>query len=191
MEIVESTISRTFKQQGLAFSVSDGSPGVIEVFINGKIIYNGPVPGTPDPSPGYDPDFDMSVLQDLFTWPVDIDFAGPVDVQIMVWNCVLLLGATVSNYSSRRGNHAEFCGLDHIQVIDGIKCQDPFTNVRIAGQPVQRGAASPTMPGSEAPYAIPTMAATDVPLTGQWGWEVVPSCEFEATLNIPAGRNAS
>jgi hypothetical protein len=154
--------------------VVPGSTGIISVTIAGVEIYSGPVPGVPDPIIPYDPNFDPSTLQDLFSWPVDIDFMGPVAMKIEVWDCTLRLGSTVSNYSSSTGESELFCNLEYWQEIDGVKCQDPFTNVIINDIPVYRGI---TPPAPDDP----------VLLTGQWWWELRPGCIFEATLNVEPG----
>ena len=176
MATVESTIIRTCYQMGLGFDAVDGTPGLINVHIDGTLIYNGPVPAVSTTYPADYAPIDLSILQYLFDWPVDIDFMGPVNMTISVTDCTLMLADTRSNYQSRTGDHAAILDLDYTQVIDGITCQDPFTNVRINGIAQTRGTATPTEAGAEVTL-----------LTGQWFWGIGSNCIFEATLNIEPG----
>ena len=176
MATVESTIVRTFYQMGLGFLITDGIPGSIDVHIDGKLIYSGNMPGVSSAPPGYDTTFDTSLFQYLFNWPVDIDFMGPVAISIQPADCVLQLTNTQSNYSDHNGiDHMKIGNLDYIQIVDGVSCQDPFTNVHINGVPVTRGTNPPAADG------------TPPILAGQWFWEIGPDCIFEATLNIEPG----
>ena len=172
---LESTILRTFYQMGLAFNVVDGVPGTINVSIDGKSIYTGAVPGVSSPYPAFG-QFDASTgQQNLFTWPVDIDFMGPISMSIEVMDCTLMLSSTRANYMDISGDHAGIGNLDYFQEIDGVSCQDPYTDVRLNGVPMQRGITPPAVLGTEAP------------LSGQWIWEIGPDCVFEATLHINPG----
>jgi hypothetical protein len=175
MATVESTIVRTFYQKGLGFLVSDGTPGSIDVHIDGKLIYSGNIPGVSSSPPGYDTTFDTSLFQYLFNWPVDIDFMGPVAISIQAADCVLHLANTQSNYVDPNGDHEKIGNLGYIQIVDGVSCLDPFTNVHINGVPMTRGIEPPTTDGTTAP------------LSGQWFWEIGPDSIFEATLNIEPG----
>jgi hypothetical protein len=174
---LESTILRTFYQTGLAFDVVEGIPAMINVSIDGKPIYNGSVPGISEPYAGYTGQYGP-MLQNLFTWPVDIDFMGPVIMSIEVTDCTLLLTSTKANYMDISGDHAAIGNLDYLQEVDGVSCQDPFTDVKLNGVPMQRGImppSAPLLPGEEAP------------LTGQWAWAIGPDCVFETTLHINPG----
>ena len=176
MATVESTIVRTFYQMGLGFDAVVGTPVLITVHIDGKLIYNGPVPAVSTPyPPEYDPTFDPSMLQYLCDWPVDIDFMGPVNMTISVTGCILMVAGTHSNYQSQDGDHASIINIDYTQIIDGVTCQDPFTNVHINGVPMTRGIAPLAADGTPAP------------LTGQWFWRVGSGSLFEATLNLEPG----
>jgi hypothetical protein len=175
MATVESTIIRTFYQMGLGFDAVDGTPGLINVHIDGTLIYNGPIPVVTTPYPGYDPTLDPAVFQPLFDWPIDIDFMGEVNMTISVTDCTLMLAATMSNYQNPNGDHASIQNIEYTQIIDGITCIDPFTNVQINGIPLTRGIAPPALDG------------TPVILAGQWFWEIKSDCIFEATLNVEPG----
>jgi len=175
MATVESTIVRTFYQMGLGFGVVDGTPGSIDVHIDGKLIYSGDIPGVSTPCNSYDPGVDSSTMPFLFNWPVDIDFMGPVAMSIQVRDCTLLLALTRANYMDPAGDHEAIGDSDYIQVVDGVECHDPFTNVHINGVPMTRGTTPPAADGTPAT------------LTGQWTWEIGPDCLFEATLNIEPG----
>ena len=186
---LESTIIRTFYQMGLAFDVVDGIPATINVSIDGKPIYNGPVPGVSSPYPSYSTRIDgippytgppgavysiPVIQQTLFTWPVDIDFMGPVTMTIEVMNCTLLLGDTRADYMENTGKHTDLVGnLDHYQEIDGIRCQDSFTDVKLNGQPLQRG--------------IKDEREGAPPLIGKWVWQIPSGSMFETTIHINPG----
>ena len=175
MATVESTIVRTFYQKGLGFGVVDGTSGSIDVHINGTLIYSGDIPGVSYPGTGYDPTFDTSLFQYLFNWPVDIDFMGPVAMSILVKDCTLVITNTQANYQDQSGAHAAILNIDYSQIVDGVECNDPFTNVHINGELLTRGIAPPPPDGTPALLA------------GQWYWEIGPDCIFEATLNIEPG----
>jgi hypothetical protein len=183
---LESTITRTFKQLGLGYDVVPGTTGVISVSLDGQVIYNGPVPGVPDPVP--DPVLELvesgssvnlalvpsDPHQELFTWPLDIDDMGPMEMKIEVWDCTLQLGATMSNYTSPVvGEHSEFNRIAYEQTVNGLECQDPFTNVRLNGTPIQRNTSPPGAPA--------------ILLPGQCWWVITEGCIFEATLNVEPG----
>ena len=173
MATIESTITRTLYQTGLAFDIDEGTTSLINVCIDGKSIYTGPVPGV---SSSYSANnFEKELLQILFKWPVDINFMGTVIMSIEVIDCTLMLALTQANYIDPTDN-ASIHSLDYYQEIDGVPCQDPFTNVRIDGVPIYRGIS-------------PLSRAWDsAPLTGQWAWEIGPGSIFEATLNIEPSR---
>jgi len=183
---LESTITRTFKQLGLAYDVVPGTTGIIAVSLDGQVIYYGPVPGVPDPVPGQvyeivesDGSANLALVPstphvDLFTWPLDIDAMGPMEMKIEVSDCTLQLGLTMSNYTSNVvGEHSEFNRLEYEQTVNGVECQDPFTNVRLNGTPIQRNTSAPGVP--------------EILLPGQCWWQIREGCIFEATLNVEPG----
>jgi hypothetical protein len=175
MATVQSTIVRTFYQMGLGYGVVAGTPGNIDLHIDEQLIYSGDIPGVPDPLPGYNPPpAEPPAIAALCSWPVDIDFMGPVAMSIQVRDCTLMLSVTMSNYQELNGDHAAILPIDYTQVIDGFVCQDPFTNVRMNGVPLTRGVAPPAEDGTTN-------------LTGQWTWQIPADCLFEATLNIEPG----
>jgi hypothetical protein len=106
---------------------------------------------------------------------VDIDFMGPVNMTISVTGCILMVAGTHANYQAQDGDHASIINVDYAQIIDGVTCDDPFTNVRINGVPITRGISALDPDG------------TLVTLLGQWCWRVGSGCLFEATLNVEPG----
>lgn len=150
--------TRNIKQQGQAYG---STPAAITAYIDGVVVYNGPVDTVNEPIPQLPAFIDG---KDLFSWTVDSGYTGTQTMVIQVTGSPLILTDTEADHQVVY-NLADYYLLAYNQVIDGVSCLDPFTSVMIADTIVTR---------SNTP-------------DGQWYWLVQPGQSFQATVNIVAG----
>lgn len=156
-------MQRIFKQYGRGY---DDSPVSIVAQIDGNTVFSGTVPTSNPPYPdswsgGSDPN------TECFSWTEPTANAVTRTLSITVTNGTFQTGVTLAQ--SDAGNAAAY-GPFYEQLVGEVMYGDPFSNVVIGGQSVDR-------PVNELP--------------GQWNWNIPAGFTLTATVNcnlFPSGN---
>jgi hypothetical protein len=166
---------RTFKQLGQGYGTS---PLIVTASINNAVVYQGEIPTVDQPVPSWDSPGNEG--EQLFSWELDTEFAGTVEMSFSVTgDGVLALSDTLANYVGIPNPDPDLVTKKPLNINGGpdvfgsfyqvtmpeYVLGDPFTNVKINDviQEIQRGT-----------------------LYGQWMWTLTAPATFSCTVNIQA-----
>ena len=154
--------TRNFIQCGQAYG---STPATITATLDGTVIFSGTIPTQNMPFPTL-PDFSVTGVN-LFTWTNTVDFSGTQSLAISVTGADLLLTDSFADHCVANAISAFYPFYSYN--VGNVGIADPFSNVIIDGEVMQRG------PDDEI-------------LSGQWYWTIPRGSTFTATLNVNAGE---
>lgn len=142
----------------------NASPVTVAVSINNSVIYQGPVP-TENQNPPVLPDaWTPELGVNSWSWPVDVEFQGTVDMTVTVNNGKLLLCDTFVNLTQPDPNPAITYPLIYQRAESGLEIKDPLTEVKI----------------NNVLQSVPR----DSTHVGQWIWLLKAGDTFSCKVNI-------